>query len=64
MRLLIGGARFTNNTVYHDRIEEEDSLQPSALDTSNICRYRRDEMSPYITAVVGKKDLFIQLSAE
>ena len=58
MRLWIAGTRFTDNIVYHNRIEEEDSSQPSDLDTFNICRYERDEISPYITAVVGKKDMF------
>ena len=58
MRLMIAGTRFTDNTVYHDRIEEEDSSQSSHLDINNICGYERDGISPYITAVVGKKDMF------
>ena len=61
MRLWIAGTRVTDNTVYHDRIEEEkddDSSRPSDLDINNICGYERDGMSPYITAVVGKKDMF------
>ena len=59
MRLWIAGTRYTDNTVYHNRIEEEeDSSRSRDRDINNICRYERDGMSPYITAVVGKKDMF------
>ena len=61
VRLWIAGTRFADNTVYHDRIEEEVFSQPSALDTFDICGYERDEISPYITAVVGK---FMTITAE
>lgn len=60
VRLHLAGRRSTSNTVYYETFDEsEESALPNIFNNIDICRssYDRDEVSPYITAVVGKEDI-------
>jgi len=55
MKLWPGGTSSTNNTVYHETFDEGSAL-PNIFDDVTVCSsYNTDEVSPYITAVVGKE---------
>ena len=56
MKLWPGGTSSTNNTVYHETFDEGSAL-PNIFDDVTVCNsYNTDEVSPYITAIVGKED--------